>query len=304
MSRIAPSFGLAVVVSLIALLLFDFMGLIIKYLAPRYSAAELSTYRNFLGILPGIIVLYLSSAWHQNGRIMRIRQWPLAIARGLCITFAQFMFYIALGLMDFATAATIGYASALFTTAFAVPILGEKVGLVRWSAVMVGFAGVVMVMKPGTDAFTWIAVLPAGAAALYALTAVLARRVDDDVPSPLLNLYASLSAAVGSLILTLSTTGFTPIQSGEDALWLITMGVFGGTAALTLVIAYRMTEPSNLAPFSYFGIPLALLLGWIFFDEAPLDDILPGGILIVGAGLMIIWRERNLKKRRASEGLR
>jgi drug/metabolite transporter (DMT)-like permease len=73
------------------------------------------------------------------------------------------------------------------------------------------------------------------------------------------------------------------------------MGMFGGTAVLCLVVAYRMTEPSNLAPFSYFGIPMALLLGWVFFDEAPLDDLFPGALLIVAGGLMIVWRERRLR---------
>ena len=70
------------------------------------------------------------------------------------------------------------------------------------------------------------------------------------------------------------------------------MGGFGGTAVLCLVISYRMTEQSNLAPFSYFGIPLAFLLGWMFFDETPWDALFPGAVLIAAGGLLIIWRER------------
>jgi drug/metabolite transporter (DMT)-like permease len=72
------------------------------------------------------------------------------------------------------------------------------------------------------------------------------------------------------------------------------MGGLGGTAVLCLVISYRMTEQSNLAPFSYFGIPFAFFFGWLFFGEAPIRDLFPGAVLIVISGLMVIWRERHL----------
>ena len=75
------------------------------------------------------------------------------------------------------------------------------------------------------------------------------------------------------------------------------MGGFGGSAVLCLVISYRMTEQSNLAPFSYFGIPMAFVLGWLFFGEAPFGDLFPGVLLIVAGGLLVIWRERRMKGR-------
>ena len=70
------------------------------------------------------------------------------------------------------------------------------------------------------------------------------------------------------------------------------MGAFGGSAVLLLTMAFRMTEQSNLAPFNYFGIPLAFALGWLFFDEQPWNELFPGALLIVGSGLLIIWREQ------------
>jgi drug/metabolite transporter (DMT)-like permease len=182
------SVGLAILISLAALLLFDFMGLIIKHLSPRYGAAELSAYRNLFGLIPSAMVLWFSAEWHLRGRQLRIRQWPLACLRGVFVTFAQFMFYLSLGRLDFATATTISYAMALFTTAFAVPLLGERVGALRWLAVGIGFAGVMMVMGSGRDSFSWDALLPLGAASLYALTGVTVRLFDDDVPSALVNL--------------------------------------------------------------------------------------------------------------------
>ncbi|MEO9574413.1 MAG: DMT family transporter [Tateyamaria sp.] len=285
--------GLAIVLSLLALTLFDAMGLVIKHLSVTYTAAELSAWRNLFGIIPAVIALVLSRKWHNAGRRLRIRQWKLALMRGAVVTFAQLFFYMSLGLMAFATASTITYANALFMTALAVPLLGEKVGWVRWSAVLIGFVGVVLVMKPGSDAFTPVALLPLAAAAFYALVTVQARQMDDDVPSPLVNLYSSVAALFGAIILALAFGGFSPIASWSDLGWIAAMGAFGGTAVLLLVISYRMTEPSNLAPFSYFGIPLAFLLGWLFFGETPWDALFPGALLIAAGGLLIIWRERH-----------
>lgn len=284
--------GLAIVLSLMALTLFDAMGLVIKHLSVSYTAAELSAWRNLFGFIPAILALGLSAQWHRAGRHLRIRQWRLALLRGVIVTFAQLSFYLSLGIMEFATASTITYANALFMTALAVPLLGEKVGLVRWGAVLIGFVGVILIMQPGSETFTPVALLPLAAAACYALVGVTARLMDDDVPSALVNLYSSCASLLGAGLIAQFFGGFTPIQSGTDLAWLIAMGGFGGTAVLLLVISYRMTEQSNLAPFSYFGIPLAFVLGWVFFDETPWDTLFPGALLITAGGLLIIWRER------------
>lgn len=290
--------GLAIILSLLALTLFDAMGLVIKLLSDRYTAQELSAWRNFFGLFPSIVAVYFSRGWHAAGRPIAIRQWKLALSRGVIVTFAQLFFYISLGLMAFATAATITYANALFMTALAVPILGEKVGWIRWGAVVIGFAGVVLIMKPGSDAFEPTALLPLAAACLYALVGVTARLFDSDVPSPVVSLYSAFTAAIGSFILACFWGGFTPIASWSDMAWFIAMGGFGGSAVLVLVASYRMTEQSNLAPFNYFGIPLAFLLGWIFFGETPWDTLFPGALLIAAGGLLVVWRERNLRQKR------
>ncbi|MBO9450419.1 DMT family transporter [Tropicibacter sp. R16_0] len=287
---------LAVALSLLALVLFDAMGLIIKYLSPRYAAAELSAYRNFFGIFPSVIALWSSRAWHQSGRPLKMRQWKLGLMRGVFVTFAQFLYYFSLGKLAFATATTITYTNAFFLTALAVPILGEKVGWARWSAVLIGFSGVIWIMKPGSDSFTVNAIAPVGAAFLYAIAGVTARLFDPEVPSPLINLYSVVSALVGSLVLVAVVGGFSPIERAQDFFWVIGIGMFGGTAVLCLVVSYRMTEQSNLAPFSYFGIPIAFVAGWLVFDEAPWGDLFPGALLIVVGGLLVVWRERRLKR--------
>ena len=287
----------AVALLLGALTLFDGMGLIIKHLSPRYGAGELAAWRNTFGLIPSLVVLWMSRDWHVRGRIWRLRQWRLALARGAILTVAQFSFYLSLGLLTFATASTITYANSLFAVALAVPLLGEKVGWIRWSAVLIGFVGVIWIVRPGSDTFSPAALLPLGAAMCYALVGVTARMMDSDVPTPLINLYSSIVALFGAVILALVTGGFTPIQQASDLGWLVAMGGFGGSAVLLLIMAYRMAEQSDLAPFNYFGIPLAFVLGWVFFDEAPWHELFPGALLILASGLLIVWRERMLKRR-------
>lgn len=288
---------LAILLSLSALTLFDGMGLIIKYLSARYSAAELTAWRNLFGLVPSIFVLWLSREWHLSGRTLKLRQWRLALLRGAIVVVAQLCFYLSLGLLTFATASTITYANALFMTALAVPLLGEKVGMVRWAAVLLGFVGVIIIVRPGSDSFTLAALLPLGAALCYALVGVTARMMDPDPPTALINLYSSCVATLGALGITLFAGGFSPIATASDMGWLMAMGAFGGFAVLLLIAAYRMTEQSNLAPFSYFGIPLAFFLGWLIFDEAPWHELFPGAFLIAAGGLLIVWRERRLKAR-------
>ena len=292
----ADLFLRAILINLAGIFLLDLMGLIIKHLSGNYGAAELSAYRNLFGMVPSLAFLWLSARWQEGGRRLRLRQWKLAWLRGGFVALAQFLFYLSLARMEFATTSTIVFAMALFITAFSAALLGERVGGFRWSAVVVGFVGVVMVMGPGSDSFSTDALLPLGAAILYALTSVTARMFDDDVPTPLMNIYANISAAAGAVALTLATGGFTPVASATDLAWIFVMGALGGSGVLALIVSFRMTEPSNLAPFNYFGIPFAFVLGWLFFGEAPVGRLFPGVLLIVVGGLLIVWRERRLRR--------
>lgn len=282
----------AVLTILLAIFLFDVMGAIIKHLGGRYPTQQLSMFRNLFGLIPSFIVLFYSREWIGVGRPVVIRQWRLALLRGGFVVLAQFCFYRSLVHLEFATAATIGFAGPLFITSLSVPILGLRVGAWRWLAVCLGFAGVMLVMQPGSEVFNWYAVLPLGAAFGYACISISARLFDDDVPTALINVYSLVGALAASLFLMVTTSGFTPIQSGNDWMWLVAMGFAGGMAVFLLISAYRLTEPSNLSPFEYFGIPFSFAIGWVIFDEAPFDRLFPGVILILSAGLLIVWRER------------
>ncbi len=290
----SPLFN-AIAIILLAIFLFDVMGAIIKHLGTRYPAQQLSMLRNVFGLIPSVLVLFYSSGWHEAGRPVWLVQWKLAIARGGFVAIAQFCFYLSLIHMEFATASTIAFSGALFVTLLSIPILGHRVGMWRWSAVGMGFVGIVLVMRPDTDGFNVYALLPACAALGYAASSVTAQLFDKSVPTALINLYALAGALTGAVMLVVFTGGYVEVATYQDWLWLLAMGVAGGSAVFCLVTAYRLTAPSNLAPFEYFSIPFAFLLGWMFFDEAPFHRLIPGVFLIIGGGLLIVWRERKVK---------
>ena len=286
-----PSLVHAIVLSLMGILLLDTMGAIIKHLVITYPAQQLSAFRNFFGLFPSVLILLMSPEWQESGRKIWIRQWKLALSRGLFVTFAQFFFYLSLLHLALATASTLAFAGPLFVAALSVLLLGIRVGLWRWLAVAAGFTGVVLILRPGSDAFTAYALLPIGAALGYALSTVSVRLITDPVSSATINLYGHVGALICSTAFMFATSGYQPVASLEDWLWIVAMGTAGGFGVLLLVMAYRRTEPSNLAPFDFFGIPFAFALGWIFFDETPFDTLFPGVILIVIGGLVIFWRE-------------
>lgn len=283
----------AVAYILLAILLFDMQGVIIKFLGDRYPVQQLSSFRNIFGLIPSVLVLVLSRDWHARGRIIKIRQWRLGLIRGLFIGVAQFCFYLGITKMEFATAATLTYISPVLITLLSIPILKHHVGLWRWSAVFLGFIGVLMIMAPGSEIFTPYSLLPVGAALGYSLSTVCVRLVDDNVPTGLINMYASVGALMASLTILFATTGYLGVESTFDWLLLLAMGLVGGCAVLSLINAYRLAKPASLSPFEYFGIPFAFILGWAFFDEAPFEKLLPGVLLIVAGGMLIAWRERN-----------
>ncbi len=285
-------FARAVLILLAALFLFDVMGAIVKYLVRTYPAEELSVLRNLFGTIPSVLLLLASKDWHAAGRPIIIRQWKLGLGRGLFIAFAQISFYTSLGHLEFATATTIGFSTPLFITALAWPVLGERVGKWRWLAVLIGFAGIVWVMRPGSDVFSYYALLPLAAALGYASATILVRKFDTDVPSPTINLYTTVGALLASTIILLTSGRFMPILSAADWLWILAMGLCGGLAVVALVSAYRLTQPSKLSPFEYFGIVYSFILGWAIFGETPFGRLFPGVLLIIGGGLLIVWRER------------
>lgn len=289
---------------LAGIVMLDCMGAIAKHLIERYPAQQISVARNVFGLLPTLAILL----WETRGRIdlnsIRLRQWRLGLARGLMVAVAQLALYGSYRTLELATVAVIGYAGPLFITMLAIPWLGERVGIWRWGAVLGGFAGVVLVIGPGAEVFTWSGILPAVAAFFYANALVSTRKFDAGVSHATITLYAQAGAIAGSLILLLTTAdAVMPDGSASEVFidlgFALLLGGFGGFGVYFLTLAYRRTPASLLAPFEYFGVLSALAIGWMVFGEWPVQRIFPGVLFIVGAGVAIILRERRASRRPA-----
>jgi len=293
---------LSVAMLLAGIVLLDGMGAIAKHLVERYPAQQISVARNIFGLLPTFAILL----WEGRGRIdlasIRLRQWRLGLGRGLMVAVAQLALYGSYRYLELATVAVIASSGPLFITMLAIPWLGERVGIWRWAAVLSGFVGVVLVIGPGPDLFTWSGILPAVAAFFYANSLVSTRKFDAGVSHAAINLYSQAGAIAGALILLLATSDAV-MPDGSVAEVFVDLGLalllggFGGFGVYFLTLAYRRTPASLLAPFEYFGVLSALAIGWIVFREWPVQRIFPGVLFIVGAGLVIILRERGAARR-------
>ena len=295
---------LNVALLLAGIVLLDCMGAVAKYLVERYPAQQISLARNVFGLLPTFSILL----WEGRGQInlgsIRLRQWRMGLARGLMVAVAQLALYGSYLYLELATVAVIFYCQPLFITMLAVPWLGERVGSWRWGAVLGGFVGVVLVIGPGTDMFSWSGILPAVAAFFYANSLVLMRRFDKSASNAAINLYAQAGAIAGSLILLLSTSDAVMPDGSAAEIFIdlglaLLLGGFGGFGVYFLTLAYRRTQASLLAPFEYFGVLSALVIGWIVFSEWPVQRIFPGVVFIIGAGVVIILRQRRASRRPA-----
>ena len=127
--------GWAIFFILLAVLLFDIQGAFIKFMGDRYPVQQIAVFRNFFGLLPNVIFLFLSQEWHRSGRQIGMPQWKLTLVRGVLLTTAQFCLYTSLVNLEFATASSLVFAAPLFITMLSIPVLGHKVSGAQWLAV-------------------------------------------------------------------------------------------------------------------------------------------------------------------------
>ena len=293
---------IAVLLTLSGLFFLDCMGVAIKYLRNDYPAAVLSVYRNLFGIIPCMLVLFLSSQWHAGGRKIIIKEWRLGLLRGVFVCFAQICLYTSYFYVPYALVATMEHTGPMIVSLLCIPILGEKFGLYKMSAVILGFVGIIFIMQPWTDDFNIYLILPICAALGYSLARVTSLSFPKEVLSPLINIYAQVGTILCSSLIIIFFNQWTPFKSIEDLLLILIMGLIGGTGTLLIIYGARKAELSKITPFDYIEIFFALILGWVFFQEWPIDSLFPGVLFIIAGGLIIIWRQKKrnfLKERKA-----
>ncbi len=294
-----PLLGIALKVA--ATLIFMFMAVIARGFGDTFPVGQVVFFRAAFAFVPIAAVMLYSGM-----RLTDLRTnvpWSHA-RRATSGVLAMFTYFSALMYLPIADVTAISFTSPLIVVVLAAFILGETVRAYRWSAVSVGFAGVLIMVSPhlgegvsASGASTGV-LLAFANAVLVAFTMIFIRRMSGSEPALVIAFYFQLACTVVSAC-TLPFAWATP--SGGELVLLVTLGILGGVGQLLMTNSYRYAEVSTLANFDYAAMIWAILLGWLFFGELPAVAVYVGAVVVIGSGLFIVWRERQLGLRRAEE---
>lgn len=217
--------------------------------------------------------------------------------RNLAEGMAAFCMTLGLALVPLSVVSAVLQVMPLAVTLAAAVILKEPVGWRRWTAILVGFGGVMLILRPGTTAFDWTFLLPLGAVAGLTLRDLVTRRLPPDVSSVQVSGWGFLSVIPAGFVL-LAVQGRAPVAMGATDWGLITVCVLVGVLAYgALVMATRVGDIATTTPFRYTRLVFAMLIGVVIFGERPDALTLLGSAIVVGAGLYSLMREIRLKRR-------
>lgn len=274
----------AILQVLVGVTLFSCSDTMSKYLRQTLPAVEIAWLRYVVFVLFGVAL----AGRRRFVGLKPKRPW-LQLLRAVMVLGSAVLFITGLSYLPMAEAAAISFVSPAFITALSVPFLREQVGLHRWLATIVGLLGVIVVIRPGSDALQWAAIWPLGSAACWAVGMIATRLIGTHDRSETTLLW---SAGIGLVLLTvLLPIGFMRPSLAEVGLGLF-LGLTASTGQYLVILAYRRATASVLAPFSYLQLIASGLLGWLVFASVP--DVLAfvGAAIIVASGLYVVYRER------------
>ena len=231
-----------------------------KWLLADYSLEQFV----FLRSAFGVIFFLLSARWYGGLGSLKTKRWGWHLLRTLLAAGAMFGFFYGLARMPLIDALTLGFTAPLMMTALSVPMLGEHVGWRRWLAVVAGFGGVLMILRPGSGALTFAAVAVLFAAFCYACLAITARRLAPTESTFSLSIYVIAGPMAMSGMLSAGATWQVPDTAG----WILFVlaGICSVVAWIGLVGAYRQASPSILAPFEYTALIGGAIAGYLIWD--------------------------------------
>jgi drug/metabolite transporter (DMT)-like permease len=292
----------AILLKLASALLFALMQALVRYLGDIVPLGQVVFFRSIFAILP-VLVIY---AWRgELAAAVRTKRPFGHLGRGMLAVFGMFLNFAALARLPLVEATAISFATPLITVAFAAWFLGERVRIFRWSAVVIGFAGVLVMLWPhlnwahfalGSAATTIGALCALAGAFTNAGSVIQTRRLTDSETTSSIVLYFSLFCAIAGL-LTYPLGWHSP--TGPQLSALIVVGLLGGLAHILVTESYRYAPASVIAPFDYSMMIWAFLLGYAVFGELPTFYVFIGSVIVAAAGLLVIWRERQLGLARA-----
>lgn len=271
----------------LAMFLLAGMDTITKTLATDYAVPQILSVRFLIFCL-----FALAIARPKSLRAAFQSHHPyLQIARSLIIIIEVGIFILAFRYLPLADAHAIGGISPLLVTILAVPFLGEKVGVRRWTAIILGFVGLLIIVRPGFGVFDSTALIPLAGASLWAVYQILVRKVSDDSAATSL-LYM---AVIGALVMTCAAPFFWRPPDEHGWLLLLSLGVAGSLGHYILIKAFQAAPASTLQPFHYVVLLWATVFGYVVFDDLPDLWTILGGAVIAGSGLYAFYRERQLE---------
>jgi len=287
--------GMAIMAT--CMLVLPIMDAIAKYMAVvgGMSPAQVTFYRFFFQLVCTLPLLLVVSP---RALFSAKRPWMNCL-RGVLHASASLLFFAAVKYMPLADVFAIYFVEPFMLTMMSALFLGDKVGWKRWTAIVVGFGGAMIVIQPSFEIFGWTSLLPVACAFLYTLYLFLNRAIGD-ADSPLV--MQTMSGMAGTVFMgaalvighSLGDTDFAVSlpQSGHALALLVLLGSISGYMHLLIVRAFRLAPLSLLAPFQYFEIISATILGYALFSDFPTPSKWLGILIIVASGLFIIWRER------------
>jgi drug/metabolite transporter (DMT)-like permease len=276
---------------LTAVALFAMMDALSKYLTRFYPVALVAWARYAFHLLLVLAVL----GPRLGLALVRTARPAAQLVRGLLLAIASVSFISAVKYLPLAESSAIAFLGPLLVTLMSVLFLKEKVEPARWVAVACGFAGVLVIIRPGSDVFTWTALLPLGNAFAFAAYQVLTRRLAG-LESPYTSIF--YSGLIGTLVFSamLPYSWVTPQSAWHLALFVAT-GLLGGLSHLILIKAYDYGPASRLAPFSYTQLVWVAIIGFVVFGDFPDAGSLAGIAILIASGLYTATHQHRTERR-------
>jgi S-adenosylmethionine uptake transporter len=296
--------------------------MLIKQLSGGYPLHQIVFTRSAIGLIFSLALVQMEGGWS----ILKTRQPGAHILRCLLVIVSNMAFFVALAVIPLADATALFFAAPLFITLLSIPILGEKVGPLRIGAVLVGFAGVLIMQRPwaaaeSLDANRLVLLLPVFAALTYAIMQLMTRKLGATSKASALSVYIQAMFILVSLGFWL-VAGDGRFAEGTDSpsiefllrAWirpapedwpmLIGLGLNSAVIGYCLAQAYRLTDAATVAPFEYALLPMAVVWGWLIWSELPDPAVWLGMVLIVGSGLFVFLREKQKARRVARAAIK
>jgi drug/metabolite transporter (DMT)-like permease len=265
---------------------FPFMNTGVKLLSAHYPSAQI-TWARFTGHLIVMLIVFMP---RYRWKLLWPRRKLVQIIRSLLMLLSNLVYVMAIGKIPLATASAIGFTSPLIVTALSVPLLHESVGWRRWSAVIVGFGGALLVIRPGTGLHDPAVLLLLLSALAYALYQIATRWVAPYDTAPTSIVFAAL---LGSLVMSLAMPFvFVPLRSWFDGVLFCSLGLLGGVGHYLVIRAFQLGAAAVIATLGYVELIGTTILGYLIFSNFPDGWTWVGAGIIIASGIYIAMRER------------